>query len=170
MSTTEGPSEKSENLGCLKHFLHFKDSYKEIQSKTHEGKVRNYYRLIVLCNRNKLLPRQNRILLHAYISLSRVILDLTTGHFLYVSNKMGDKQLVRLKSYIIPKGTPHCFTFYYYLHGIKPPHLNFYLANGKTHFLFIVSCDTLFFKCNVIHFSICLSVCMKDLKQNIRSP
>lgn len=56
----------------------------------------------------------------------------TAGHFLYVSNRMGENELVRLESEIIPKGGPHCFSFYYYLHGTEVPTLNFYLAKGTS--------------------------------------
>lgn len=60
----------------------------------------------------------------------------TAGHYLYVSNKMGESELVRLESEIIPKGAPHCFSFYYYLHGTEVPTLNFYLAKGKSFLIY----------------------------------
>ncbi|XP_069940952.1 MAM and LDL-receptor class A domain-containing protein 2-like isoform X2 [Cherax quadricarinatus] len=57
--------------------------------------------------------------------------QLSGGHFLFVSSRLGVNIVARLRSEDIPPDTPHCFTFYYYMHGADPPVLNMYLAQNE---------------------------------------
>ncbi|XP_045625135.2 MAM and LDL-receptor class A domain-containing protein 2 [Procambarus clarkii] len=56
---------------------------------------------------------------------------LSDGHFIFASSKSRSNIVVRLRSEDLPADSPHCFTFYYYMHGSVPPPLNMYLLQDE---------------------------------------